>query len=79
MESFTCKEALESLVDYLHGEMEYFDEKDLREHLEKCRHCCDRFEFEETVDRIIRDIFTKEKAPDHLKKNIIKNILNEVM
>ncbi len=67
-----CKEALAKLYEITDKEASEIDEKEVREHLEHCKDCMSRFEFEK-----IFKAFIAEKAPikaktDKLREDILK-------
>jgi anti-sigma factor (TIGR02949 family) len=70
-----CKEAVKNLLDYIHNEMGKLDEDKLKEHLDECRKCCVRFNFEENFTLLLRNKFSEIKCPNYLKENIKKLIV----
>ncbi len=48
-EHSNCKEAFEKLDDYLDRVLSEDEMKAVKVHLEKCSHCADEFQFEESV------------------------------
>lgn len=73
-EMITCEEAAKRLYEYLDGELAQADYDKIRLHLELCRVCCQKFEFEEILRSIIRDKARSEKIPSLLKEKILKDI-----
>ncbi len=70
----TCEEAAQRLYEYLDGELSTDDYDKIKLHLELCRNCCQRFEFEEILHTIIRDKAKSDKLPSSLKDRILKEI-----
>ena len=57
-----CEEALEKLATFLDGELNPDESAQVRSHLEKCRSCFSRAEFERRL---------KERIRDGLRANVI--------
>ena len=70
----TCEEAAQKLYEYLDGELSPADDSKIKLHLELCRNCCRRFEFEEIVRSIVRSRARSEKLPEHLRESVLKEI-----
>jgi len=70
----TCEEAAQQLYEYLDGELSPGDYSKIKLHLELCRNCCHRFDFEEILRSLIRSKARSEKLPAHLKESILKEI-----
>ena len=59
-EIIDCERALRLLAAYLDGELESADERDLERHLERCRSCYSRAEFER---RLAEQVAVLRRAP----------------
>jgi len=54
--SISCSEALNWLFDYLDEELHGSRREELKKHLEECRHCFSRFEFERLLKSRLRKL-----------------------
>lgn len=68
-QALTCEEVIERIFDYLDGELEQTTRDEIERHLETCRDCFSRAEFEERLRRRIRAAGS-QRAPDHLQRRI---------
>jgi len=69
-----CEEAIRQMLEYLDKELHQQDHDAMHHHLESCRECFSRMEFEKRLKDMVRDS-TDEKAPNTLDtriRNIIK-------
>lgn len=64
-----CEEAIEKLLDYLDRELDARAEKELAHHLEHCRACFSRAEFERRLRERVKEA-AAAKAPDTLRHRI---------
>ncbi len=69
----SCEDVLKHLVDYLHGEVEEAKFAEIEKHLDSCRGCFSRAEFEKSLKQRVQDE-GRENAPDSLQ-----NRLNDLM
>lgn len=51
-----CEEALRLLATYLDGELDQGEESAVRHHLETCRHCFSRAEFEKKLRNHLEEL-----------------------
>ena len=65
-----CKESLQKLYDFLDGELEKVPKNEIERHLDRCRHCWDRFEFEKQLKALVKKSCCKEVCPDTLRRRI---------
>lgn len=72
-----CKNALDRLIDYLDNELTEEDSEELCRHLELCRQCYDRVEFEKALKERIRLKAHTAKAPEALTARI-KGLLDQI-
>lgn len=68
----TCQEAVRKLYDYLDRELDIASSAQVEKHLELCRLCCDHYEFEKTMKKLVHSSCIQEKAPSFLKDKILK-------
>lgn len=66
-----CKDLVEKLYFYLDGEILTEDErKAIEEHLELCRRCCERYEFERLLWEMVRSNGRNDSVPEALISRI---------
>ena len=65
-----CRESLKKLYDFLDGELDKVPKSEIKKHLDACRHCWDRFEFEKRLKELIKKSCCKEACPDTLKRRV---------
>lgn len=70
-----CEEVIARLFDYLDGELDAGCSADIDRHLERCRECFSRAEFERRLRTRVSES-GKAKAPGRLRRRI-RNILDE--
>jgi mycothiol system anti-sigma-R factor len=70
-----CKESLEKLYEFLDGDLAQAPAGELEKHLDRCRHCWDRFEFEKKLLLRVKTSCCKECCPERLLKRI-KSLLD---
>ena len=68
-----CNVAVVFMHDYLDGDLEREDTKQLQQHLAECPSCLSRYESLERTDAFVKAI-PIEKAPDHLSDRIMKSL-----
>lgn len=59
-----CEEALRLLAVYLDGELDRDREAEMRHHLETCRHCYSRAEFEKRLKEQIWELRRRPVGPE---------------
>jgi mycothiol system anti-sigma-R factor len=64
-----CKEALAKIYEFLDRDGSIPLDA-IEKHLDCCRHCWDRFEFEKQLKAMFKKSCCKETCPDTLKKRI---------
>lgn len=69
-----CEDVLRQLLDYLDGEMDSEGSAQIEHHLEHCRGCFSRAEFERRLKARIGETGTEE-APESLRARL-KSLLN---
>jgi mycothiol system anti-sigma-R factor len=74
-ERMNCEQVLEHLLEYLDGELDARASVEIDRHLEECRGCFSRAEFERRLNARLRDSGS-EPAPARLRARI-KNLMKE--
>jgi anti-sigma factor (TIGR02949 family) len=59
----TCDEALRLLAAFLDGELAGRDEHEVQQHLERCRSCFSRAEFEKHLKQRLRELGRESVQP----------------
>ncbi len=70
-----CSEAVARLYDYLDQEGPKASLEEVNQHLEICRHCCDRFTFEVALWKEVRNKGQQACCPESLKSRV-KDLLS---
>jgi mycothiol system anti-sigma-R factor len=65
-----CRESLQKIYEFLDGEMEKLPMGEIEKHLDNCRGCWDRFEFEKQLKALIQKSCCKEACSDTLRQRI---------
>ena len=65
-----CKEAIEHLHEFLDNELDVGNYSEIKQHIDMCHNCCEKFEFEQTLKKIIKDKTPHYKTPQHLLQSI---------
>jgi anti-sigma factor (TIGR02949 family) len=71
-----CQEAVRRLNDYLSHELDTTELDVVQQHLSECKGCFDKFRFEETLLRTIRQKAEHVAAPPALRNRIL-NLLGK--
>jgi mycothiol system anti-sigma-R factor len=66
-----CEEALRRLFDYLDAELQGEPQREMEQHLARCRTCFSRLEFEKRLKTHISDLGS-ESVPPELERRIRK-------
>lgn len=66
-----CEEAVKRLNDFLSRELAPDEEAQVQQHLQECNGCFEKFRFEETLLRRLRDTLGQVQAPDGLRQRIL--------
>lgn len=66
-----CQEAVKRLNDYLSRELQDEEADQVQKHLSECHGCFDKFHFEETLLRTIREKAEAVRAPQVLRQKIL--------
>ncbi len=67
----TCKEAVEQLNEFLDNELDDAIYSKIREHIDMCHKCCEKFEFEQSIKRVVKERTQLHKTPQHLLQSIV--------
>ena len=70
-EKLECEQAIKMILEYLDKELSDHDHESMDAHLETCRSCYSRMEFEKMLKVKVNTLPTK-KAPDSLRDKIKK-------
>ena len=65
-----CEEALETLWQYLDKELDAESTSHLQQHLEECRHCFSKVEFEQRLRAMLRRSCSGDQAPPELRARL---------
>lgn len=71
----TCEEVIEQLFDWLDRRLDEDRESEIRRHIERCRECFSRAEFERRLRERIREA-GETRAPDRLRRRV-RTVLDE--
>lgn len=69
---FNCKECEERLYTFLDRELDEAEQREVREHLDRCPPCVERFQFEGNVLHAIGAIGRKGGCPEETRKRILR-------
>jgi anti-sigma factor (TIGR02949 family) len=69
-ETMGCEEALQKLAIFLDGELDARESDQVRRHLETCRSCFSRMEFERRLKERIRDQLRVEAISSELETRV---------
>ena len=72
----TCKEAIEQLHEFLDNELDDGNHSTVKQHIEMCHKCCEKFEFEQNLKKIIKDKTFLHKTPQPLLQSITNQLAN---
>ena len=72
-----CEEALQQLATFLDGELSPDESDQVQGHLEKCRSCFSRAEFERRLKERIRDELRANVIPPEFEKRM-RGLLNSL-
>jgi mycothiol system anti-sigma-R factor len=71
IKTIKCEEAIRMMLEYLDDELHSHDHDSMEEHLESCRSCYSRMEFEQRLKGMVKHVVT-DKAPVALNQRIKK-------
>jgi mycothiol system anti-sigma-R factor len=66
-----CEDALKKLFEVVDKEVTQADKEEILKHLEHCRHCMSRFEFEEVFKTFVSDKACIDCDSEKLKNKIL--------
>lgn len=70
-DSIDCKAAKERLQDFLRQELTPELEIEMREHIDRCKHCFTHYRFEANFLVMLETRATREFCPEKLRQRII--------
>ncbi len=70
----TCNEAKEKLYEYLDNEIDKENYLHIKGHLERCRACNDKFEFEQSLKKHIKESSQPHTISDTVRESIVKRL-----
>ena len=70
----TCKEAVRHLYPFLDGELDKRKSRAIRRHLDWCRACCTKFDFESALKALTREKAREGEVPPSLRQRIASMI-----
>ncbi len=70
----TCEEALKLLYDVIDKEASEYDVKRVKEHLNNCKDCMSRYQFEEMFKTFVVDKASSQSKSRQLKSSILRTI-----
>jgi mycothiol system anti-sigma-R factor len=65
-----CREAVEKLWQYLDRELDGESSTQLQDHLQECRECFSKAEFERALRELLRRSCAGEQAPPELRERL---------
>ena len=77
-DSIPCKDAMKRLWAFLDGELDAASEVKVREHLEMCRRCYPRYDFQRAYFRLMHRL-ADEPEPPELRSRIFQVLLAETL
>jgi mycothiol system anti-sigma-R factor len=75
IKTIQCEDAIQKMLEYLDEELHDNDHKEVHNHLESCRECYSRMEFEQRLKGMVNDV--KNKAAPSSLNDRIKKIIND--
>ena len=72
-----CNAALESLFDFLDGELDDALEERLRAHVRECKPCFERADFERRFLAAVQTARTEERCPKALRERVLMTLRAE--
>lgn len=64
----SCEEAIKHIFDYIDKQLSSSTLQELEHHLETCRHCYDRVEFEKMIKTRLKNLHHQINSDDLMKK-----------
>jgi anti-sigma factor (TIGR02949 family) len=65
----SCQEVLKRILEFIDGELEEISKDQIEQHLQDCRHCFDRLEFERLLKSRINRL-KDDEVSEQLRKRI---------
>jgi anti-sigma factor (TIGR02949 family) len=73
-QSIRCEEVIAQLFSFLDGEVEARQHTRIEKHLEECRSCCSRADFELALRERVREVGDEKPSPDFRSR--IRQLIN---
>ncbi|MGR3293228.1 MAG: zf-HC2 domain-containing protein [Candidatus Scalindua sp.] len=67
----TCKEAIKQLHEFLDNELDDGNYAKIKQHVDVCHKCCEKFEFEQAIKKVVREKTQIHKTPQHVLQSIV--------
>lgn len=75
-EHISCSDALEQLWALIDHELCTADADRIKEHLDRCRHCCPQYDFDRAYRQLVA-MQCRETAPPELRRKVFMRLLEE--
>ena len=72
-----CNAALESLFDFLDGELDGSLEERLKAHVQQCKPCFERADFERRFLAVVQTARAEERCPKALRERVLSTLRAE--
>lgn len=69
-----CEGVVDRLFEYLDGELEDLESQQVKDHLEVCKRCYPRAEFERAFLDAVRNCKDTQPCPDRVKESVLAAI-----
>jgi mycothiol system anti-sigma-R factor len=66
----TCQEAVRHLYPFLDRALDRRKSRMIQRHVDRCRACCSKFEFERALKSLIREKARETQVPPRLRQRI---------
>jgi len=77
-DSIPCDVVMQRLWAFIDGELDAVSEEQVRQHLELCRQCYPRFDFQRAYFRLMQQI-AAEATPGELRRRVFQALLTEAV
>ena len=67
----TCQEAVRELYPFLDQQLDRRKSRAVQRHLDLCRSCCSKFDFEKALKSLIREKSRESEVPPQLRQRIV--------
>lgn len=73
----SCEEVVDRLFEYLDGELEDLESQQVKDHLEACKRCYPRAEFERAFLEAVQNAKTGVICPEAVRESVMAALQNE--